>query len=79
MSGITFQFEYWMANSPEFKCFQKIASKKSQPWKTIENSPSFQSFEKQDSFQPREGVIIEYPLNDLFHNRCDVIITSPHY
>ena len=24
----------------------------------------------------REGVIIERPLNDLFHDHCDVILTS---
>ena len=27
-------------------------------------------------FNSREGVIIEWPLNDLFHNRRDVIHTS---
>ena len=27
-------------------------------------------------FQPREGVIIEWLLNVLFHNSCDVILTS---
>ena len=26
--------------------------------------------------RPREGVIIEWPLNGLFHDRRDVIITS---
>ena len=27
-------------------------------------------------FKPREGVIIEWPLNDLFHDPCDVLLTS---
>ena len=31
--------------------------------------------EKQDQIS-REGVIIERPLNDLFHNRRDVILMS---
>ena len=30
----------------------------------------------QTAFTPREGVIIEWPLNGLFHDRRDVIIMS---